>query len=142
MAHSNLTDRAVRAVSEPGTHTDGGERGLYLRVAKGGSKSWLLRYQRDGRRRELGLGGYPTVSLAEAREKAADARRKVKAGTDPIDAKRAERARAEIDAAKTTFKDAAIRYIGAHKAGWRNPKHRAQWSSSLENYVFPRFGAV
>jgi integrase len=136
-----LTARGVLAHKTPGTYSDGG--GLYLQVAKGGAKSWLLRFQRDGRRREMGFGGVDRVGLAEARDKAIEARRLLAAGIDPIEARRVERAKSEIVAAKVlSFKDAAERYIQAHKAGWRNPKHRRQWSSTLETYVYPQFGVV
>ena len=140
---AKLTARAVQAQKIPGTYGDGG--GLYLQVARGGAKSWILRYQRDGKRHALGLGGLADVSLAEARDKAADARRMLAAGADPIEARRAEREKIEVAIAVAkivTFRDAADRYIAAHRAGWRNPKHAAQWGSTLETYVHPHFGAL
>jgi integrase len=138
---AKLTAREVVTLREAGSHADGD--GLYLQVAPGGSRSWFLRYQRHGRRRELGLGGFPAVSLADAREKAGAARRMLAAGGDPIEARRAERNKAEVAVAKVvTFKEAAERYITAHKAGWRNPKHRAQWTATLETYAYPHFGAL
>lgn len=136
-----LTARAVQAQKVPGYYSDGD--GLYLQVAPGGSRSWIYRYQRKGRRREMGLGPIDAISLAEAREKVIAARRVLAAGADPIDERRAERSKAEVASVNlVTFKEAAERYIAAHKAGWRNPKHRAQWSSTLESYVYPHFGAL
>jgi integrase len=137
----SLTARAVLAHKKPGTVSDGD--GLYLQVAKAGSKSWIMRYQRGGRRRELGLGGFPAVPLAEARERAIEVRRQLAAGTDPIEARRAERAKAATETAKAiTFEECARRYITAHKAGWRSPKSLIAWESTLIAYVYPHFGAV
>jgi integrase len=91
----------------------------------------------------MGLGGIAVVTLAEAREMAINARRLLARGQDPIEARRAERARGQVAAAKTVvFRDATIRYIAAHRAGWRSPKHARQWGSTLERYVFPVFGAL
>jgi integrase len=136
-----LTARRVQTETTPGSYGDG--QGLYLQVAPGGSKSWVYRYQRSGRRRELGLGGVGAVSLAEARELAINARRMLAAGQDPIEAGRAARARGQLAAAKTVvFRDAAIRYIAAHRAGWRSAKHAKQWGSTLEAYTFPIFGSL
>lgn len=143
-AIGRLSAKAVEALTAPGHYADGG--GLYLAVAAGGSRSWVLRYQRQGRRREMGLGGYPSVSLKAARARAADARAVLAAGGDPL----AERAAAEAERrAKTaaavaapTFRAAADAYIAAHEAGWRNAKHRQQWAATLATYAFPAFGAL
>ena len=138
---NRLTVRGVAAANEPGMYADGG--GLYLAVARGGSKSWVYRYMLRGRSRDTGLGGVDVVSLAEAREKALESRKLVKAGVDAIDARNAERARQAVDAASSfTFQQCAARYIASHEKGWRNAKHRWQWSNSLERYVFPKFGDV
>jgi integrase len=136
---AKLTARTVQAQRLPGVFSDG--NGLYLQVAPGGSRSWIYRYQRDRRRREMGLGSVDAIGLAEARELAAAARRVLTAGGDPIEARRAERARAEVAVAKVvTFQEAAERYVTAHKAGWRNPKHAAQWGATLAAYAYPVFG--
>ena len=141
--HANkLTVRAVAAANQHGLYSDGG--GLYLAVARGGSKSWLYRFMLRRRSRDMGLGGVDVVSLAEAREKALEARKLVKAGVDPIDARNAERARQATDAATSpwTFMHCAEKYIASHEKGWRSAKHRAQWSNSLATYVYPAFGDV
>lgn len=136
-----LTARGVQTQKIPGSYADG--LGLYLQVARGGSKSWILRFQRDGRRRELGLGSVDTVSLAEARDKAAEARKQLQAGTDPIEARRAERAKAETEEAKViTFRQAGDRYIQGHKVAWRSPKSLDAWTHTLMDFVYPVFGAV
>jgi integrase len=91
----------------------------------------------------MGLGPYPDVSLAEARQKAFDARRLLRDGVDPIEARRAARTAARLEEARSlTFKDCAERYIVAHEAGWRNAKHRAQWRSTLKTYAFPVLGEL
>jgi len=138
---NKLTVRAVAAANQHGLYSDG--NGLYLAVARGGSKSWIYRYMLRRRARDMGLGGVDVVSLAEAREKALEARKLVKAGVDPIDARNAERARQAVDAASSlTFQQCAERYIASHEKGWRNAKHRAQWSNTLATYAYPAFGDV
>jgi integrase len=120
-------------------HRDGG--GLYLQVSRSGGRSWIFRFQRNGKRRFMGLGSADVITLAEARDKAIDARRLLANGIDPIDQRGAERAAARIEAAKAvSFRECAVQYIAAHQAGWRNAKHAAQWPSTLEAYVFPLMG--
>lgn len=136
---NNLTVRQVETKTQPGRYADG--NGLYLQIAQGGSKSWLFRYMRDGKARAMGLGPYPMVTLAEARQKAGDAKRQLLAGEDPIAAKKALSAAQRLEDAKAiTFRDAAGQYIEAHRSGWSNAKHRAQWTSTLETYAYPVIG--
>lgn len=123
-----LSARRVET-APPGRHTDG--RGLMLLVKASGARSWVLRYQLDGRRRDMGLGPHPDVTLAAAREKALNARRKLAEGIDPL-AVRTARA--------TTFREAAADLIESKRPGWRNAKHAAQWSATLEAYAFPMLG--
>ena len=135
-----LTARRAETQKAPGLFADGG--GLYLAVT-GGGKSWIFRYQVAGRRRDMGLGSADTFTLAEAREKAREARRLVAEGVDPIEARRAGRAAKALAAQKAmTFKEVAERYIEAHKAGWRNAVHAKQWPSTLETYAYPVFGSL
>ena len=136
---NKLTSRLVAALKEPGRYGDGG--GLYLQIGPTGAKSWLLRYMLNRKAREMGLGAVALVPLAEAREKAIEARRLVKAGTDPLDARQAEQARARVESVKAiTFAECAAAFIAAHEATWRNPKHRQQWSNTLTTYAGPVFG--
>ncbi len=122
-------------------HGDGG--GLYLQVTPSGARTWIFRFKLGGRAREMGLGPTHTVSLAEAREKARECRKLVLEGIDPIEARNAKRAEARLAAATAmTFEQCADRYIEAHKAGWKNPKHAAQWPSTLQTYVYPVFGSL
>jgi len=124
----------------PGRHGDGG--GLWLQVRSGGRKSWLFRYQRGGRARAMGLGPAKDVSLAEARQMAQEARRQLLAGVDPIEHRSGQRQAAPAPPAAPTFRRCAERYIASHEAGWRNPKHAAQWPATLEAYAYPIFGEL
>jgi integrase len=140
-AVGKLTALGVAKASRPGLFGDGAN--LYLKVDEHGSKSWIFRYKADGKTRKLGLGATHTVSLAEAREKAADARRLLLDGCDPVETKRAAKAAARLESAKTlTFDQCAQRYIEGHAAGWKSAKHAAQWSATLAAYVSPVFGSV
>jgi integrase len=127
-------------------YADGG--GLYLQVTPGAkdhcSKSWLFRYASGNRKeRYMGLGSFDVVSLAEAREKAAECRKLRDQGKDPIETRSAQRATAAAERVKAmTFDQCAERYIAAHRAGWRNPKHAAQWQTTLATYVSPTFGPL
>jgi len=124
-ALNQLSDVYVRSTKlKPGRHSDGG--GLYLNVAAGGSKSWLFMWARDGKRREMGMGAFPAVSLAKARTRAADFRTAVAEGRDPIADRDKE--------AEPTFGEAAERFLASMEKGWRNEKHRAQWKMTLETY--------
>ncbi len=134
---------AVKVASQKkrGYYADGGN--LYLRVASGGSKSWIFRFTIDGKTRDAGLGSYPAVTLAAAREEADKCRRQVAARIDPIEARNAERAAARIEAVQAiTFEQCAKAYIASHEAGWKNDKHRAQWRSTLATYVYPVIGSL
>jgi integrase len=128
---------------EVGTHSDGGN--LYLAISPGQGASWIFRYRPHGRRiaRDMGLGSAHTVALKTAREKARQQREMLLDGIDPIEARNAERAAKRLEAAKAmTFRECAEHYIASHKAGWRNPKHAAQWPSTLAAYVYPVFGSL
>lgn len=127
-----LTSAFVRTVKEPGRYQDGD--GLMLSVSGKGAKSWLVKLQAGGKRREYGLGSAKDVTLSEARDKAREYRRMVRAGIDPLAAKR--------KVATPSFRDAAKAVHGEHKPAWRNSKHGAQWLSTMEAYVFPAFGDV
>lgn len=143
-----LTAQGVRNAG-PGVYGDGG--GLYLRVKPDGRAAWTLRYQIAGKRRDLGLGrakGVGAVSLAEARQKAADARRMVDQGRDPLDVRDAEAAScraAEAASARmdiSTFQAVADDFLAAREAGWKNDKHRLQWDATLRTYAFPLIGTM
>ena len=128
-------------IKEPGLHADGG--GLYLQVGRGDARSWIFRYTAGGRERQMGLGPAHTVSLAEARDMALELRKVRLKGVDPIEARKAaqETARRER-ASAVTFSQAVSEYIRLNKAGWRNDKHAAQWTSTLKTYAEPIIGAL
>jgi integrase len=125
---------------KPGMHSDGA--GLYLQV-KGRARTWIFRFTRHGRAREMGLGPLHTVSLAEARNKARECRQLLLEGQDPIEVRKAKRAEARLASASAmTFRDCGETYIASHQAGWKNPKHAKQWPATLEAYVYPLIGAL
>jgi hypothetical protein len=126
-----LTALGVKAATSAGRYEDGD--GLALLVKGTGSRSWVLKLQVGKKRREFGLGSAKSTSLAQARENAEIKRREYKAGIDPT----AEKRKVEE---VPSFRDAAKRAHEEQKAGWRNPKHSAQWLSSLEAYAFPTIG--
>jgi integrase len=138
---NKLTARAVATLSKPGKHSDGG--GLYLRIDNDDvsiRRRWIFRFVSRDRTREMGLGGYPEVSLADARKARDVAEKVVQSGQDPIAARDDER-RAQIG--KPTFGQMADALIKAKNSEWRNDKHREQWKMTLEHYAAPlRFRPV
>lgn len=133
----------VKNLHQPGYHAVGTVPGLYLQVSDSGAKSWILRIMVGKRRREVGLGGYPAVTLADAHESARRARDMVRAGVDPVQARKEARSRlAAAHARARSFKDCAQAYVAAHEAGWKNPKHAQQWRNTLETYTEPKIGKL
>ncbi|WP_106640868.1 tyrosine-type recombinase/integrase [Allosphingosinicella vermicomposti] len=140
-----LSALAVKNLTTPGLHFVGGGRvpGLALQVLPTGGRSWVLRIMIGGKRRDMGLGGYPEVTLAEARDAAEAARKQVRANVDPIKIRAAEKAAIRAHAGKTmAFQDAALAFIQANEGSWRNDKHRQQWRNSLETYAYPIIGKM
>jgi integrase len=134
-----LTALGVTQAKKRGYYSDGG--GLFLQVGATGAKSWVFRFRQAGRLHEMGLGPTHTVTLAEARQKALESRKLRLEGHDPIAERRTRRTVAKLEAAKAiTFRECADAYIAAHKAGWRNAKHAAQWSSTLATYAHAKIG--
>jgi integrase len=131
-AMAKLTATAVKAaLGKPGRHSDGD--GLILAVGARGNGSWMVRVQKDGKRRDIGLGAASKVTLSQARMRAAEIRSQVEAGLDPI----AQRRKA---AGIPTFREAAAQVHTEHKRGWKNGKHQGQWLRTLEVYAFPTLG--
>jgi integrase len=123
----------------PGYHCDGG--GLYLQISPAHTRSWIFRYARSGKGREMGLGPLRDVSLAQARAKASECRHMLVDGIDPIDARDAKLARESLSKARAiTFSSCAAKYIEANKAAWGNAKHALQWQSTLDTYAGPVIG--
>ncbi len=133
-----LTEVELRALVAPGTHAVGGVTGLCLQITSTGAKSWLLRITANQRRREFGLGAFPTVTLSRAREKARALREKVGSGADPVLQRRAASAARRVAAAKeVTFKACAEAYVAAELNGGRNARHAARVLQELQRYAFP-----
>jgi integrase len=134
-----LSARVVATASTPGLMADGG--GLYLQVSRQGTKSWIYRFTMNGKTRDMGVGPLHTVSLSEARAKAAECRKLARDGIDPIARRIALRqAKNAANAKALTFEQCAAAYIDVHKAGWTNAKHVQQWGNTLKKYAFPVFG--
>lgn len=134
---------AVSNLRDPGLHFVGGVSGLALQVLPTGARSWILRIRIADRRRDMGLGGYPDVTLAQAREAARSARFEVKSGSDPIDRRR--EARSALNASKgkaVTFEECGKWYVAAHENSWKSAKHRQQWGNTLAEYVYPEIGRL
>ena len=145
-----LSALAVTKLKTEGRHAVGGVDGLHLRIS-GGSRAWVLRIAvgtrpgKDGQatlhRRDVGLGSFPEVSLAEARERARGLRKQVRDGIDPVQERQTVKAQSALEIAKTkTFEDCATAYIDANRAAWKNDKHAQQWTNTLATYVYPKFG--
>ncbi|MCP5346544.1 MAG: tyrosine-type recombinase/integrase [Gammaproteobacteria bacterium] len=131
MSIHKLTPRKV-ATAGPGKYEDGG--GLRLVVSNHGAKKWVLRFTINGKRREMGLGSFPDVGLAEARDLATESRKLAKKGIDPIATRQIEQEQIP------TFTTCAARFIRAHRRGWKNAKHARQWVSTLKTYARPVVG--
>jgi integrase len=132
---NKLTALFIKSVSKPGKYHDGGGTGLYLRVDQGGAKFWVQRITVNGKRRELGLGSPPVTTLAHVRETALENKRMVRAGIDPLQAKREARG-------IPTFEEATYKVYELNKPTWSNAKHAAQFISTLKTYAFPKIGQL
>jgi integrase len=144
-ATNKLTPLTVKKALPPGLYGDGG--GLYLQVSAFETKAWVFRFMMAGRARKMGLGaasvkpGDKNITLADARSMATDARSLVVRGIDPINHRGTLKAAQAVEKAKTlTFKECAEKYITAHNAGWKSPKHADQWSATLTTYAYPKIG--
>lgn len=136
-----LTAKTVENQKRPGYFADGG--GLYLQVSPSRSKSWIFRFTLQGKQREMGLGSLNAVGLAEARRRAGECRGLLTDGVDPILARDSRAAKAALDRAKAiSFEACGKGFVESHKSGWKNAKHAAQWTSTLEAYVYPAIGAL
>lgn len=138
-----LSALAVRHLNAPGLHFVGGVPGLALQVLPTGGRSWVLRAMVGGKRRDMGLGGFPDVKLGEARESAEAARKQIRSNVDPIKARAEGKAALRVDAGKNmNFQTAALTFIAANEGSWRNAKHCQQWRNSLVAYAYPVIGKL
>jgi integrase len=132
-----LTARTVESTKRPGLHHDG--NGLYLQVSPSGGKTWIYRFQFNGRRRDMGLGPARLCTLAEARDKAYQAGRTMRDGKDPIEERELLRKKQPTG---INFQDAASAFIEAKSPGWKNKKHCQQWSNTIKKYCNPVIGTI
>lgn len=136
-----LSSLKIKHARKPGMLADG--NGLYLQVTRANARSWILRYYRNGKSHEMGLGSLNAIGLADARLKAAECRGLLAGGIDPIAARKTERAQQAMeDARAITFDQCAEAFIASHSAAWKNQKHVAQWKATLKTYVSPVFGSL
>lgn len=130
-------------MTKPGLHAAGGVAGLLLQVTKTGATSWILRTMVGSKRRDIGLGGFPDVTLAQAREKAREAKEQIKQGIDPVEQRKA--AKGLLMAAQArgrTFDDCARQYLKSKTEEFSNPKHAQQWANTLRDYATPVIGKL
>jgi hypothetical protein len=145
---SELSALEVKRLKHPGkgrnvTFAVGGVSGLYLQVTPNNGRTWLLRAKVGDTRREIGLGGYPDVTLSMARDRAREAKDQIRRGIDPIEERKA--AKAALTAAQRrglTFADATDKYLAAKLDSFKNPKHRQQWRNTLATYAIPNIGSM
>jgi len=145
---NELSALEVKRLKHPGrgrnvTFAVGGVSGLYLQVTPNNGRTWLLRAKVGEARREIGLGGYPDVTLAMARDRAREAKDQIRRGIDPIEGRKA--ARAALTAAQRrglTFADATDKYLAAKLDAFKNPKHRQQWRNTLATYALPEMSSM
>ena len=138
-----LSATEVRRLSEPGRYAVGGVAGLQLLVSPVGGRSWVLRTLIGNKRRDIGLGGFPDVTLAGARQKAREMKDQIAVGVDPVAQKKTLRDAIRAAQAKAlTFREAATRCHAARKDEYSNAKHRQDWINSLERHAFPIIGEL
>lgn len=143
-----LSALEVKRLKHPGagrnvTFNVGGVAGLVLQITPNGGRTWLLRVQVGAKRREIGLGGFPEVTLAMARDRAREAKDKIRQGIDPVEERKA--AKAALTAAQhrgLPFADAVDRYLASKLEEFKNAKHRQQWRNTLESYALPQLRAM
>jgi integrase len=132
---------AVSKLAGEGYHAVGTVPGLCLQISKAGARSWILRTTVAAKRREIGLGAYPAITLQMAHQSARDKVEMVKAGHDPVDVRKATKSALTATQAKAfTFKTCALDYITAHEPSWSNLKHAQQWRNTLATYAYPVMG--
>nr|WP_183964029.1 integrase arm-type DNA-binding domain-containing protein [Sagittula marina] len=138
----------VRRLKHPGqgrnaTFAVGGVSGLLLQITPSGGRTWILRTSVGNKRREIGLGGFPDVTLAQARERAREVKDKIRQGIDPVEERKA--ARAALVASQRrgmTFATATDKYLAAKLDAFKNAKHRQQWQNTLTTYAMPDLGPM
>ena len=138
-----LSPLQVKRLTKPGLHAIGGIAGLQLQIKPTGAKSWILRAQIGSKRRDIGLGGYPEVTLASARDRAREAKDQIRQGIDPVEARKAARQALIADQARQlTFSEAAAQCHAKKTPEFRNRKHASDWINSITRYAEPVIGQI
>lgn len=138
---NRLTPQKIKNITVPGYYLDG--CGLYLQVSKTGSKSWIFKYTRNGRTREMGLGSLLALPPDAARRLVDEARLVLASGSDPIEKRKTDTAAATLAANSVrSFAECAADYIEAHRPGWKSDKHISQWINTIRDYVNPHIGKL
>jgi len=136
-----LTDIVIKNLTQAGRYTDNNTKGLHLWVKSANQKYWVLRYTINGKRNAVSLGAYPDISLKLARERAIEVRNSINKGQCPANDRKAAKKIVLGPCTKAlTFKAFALQHIQANRPKWRNPKHAAQWVSTVTTYAFPIIG--
>ena len=138
-----LSALEVKRLGRQGLHAVGGVAGLYLQVTSPTARSWILRTRIADKRRDIGLGSFPEVGLADARERAKTHKSTIREGIDPIAVLKAAKSAITAERARAVkFQELAERFIKSHAPSWKNPKHKDQWSNTLSAYAYPFIGAM
>ena len=133
----------VKRLTQQGMHAVGGVAGLYLQVTSPNARSWILRTRVADKRRDMGLGSFPEVALADARVKAREHKNTIRNGTDPIAAVKAAKTAIKAERARAIkFADVAEKFIRSHAPSWKNSKHKDQWTNTLATYAYPILGSM
>lgn len=138
-----LSGLEIKRLTKPGHHAAGGVSGLLLQITETGSKSWTLRTIVGVKRRDIGLGGFPDVTLAQARINARELKDQIRKGIDPVEQRKAAKAALiSANGKLISFADAANKFLTAKRSEFKNAKHAAQWQTTLETYAFPVIGRM
>jgi len=133
-----LTVTRIARLKKPGRYCDGG--GLYLQIARGGTKSWIFRYMRRGKEHNMGLGPLHAVNMRAAREAARHARTRLAQGHDPLEDRRLTAVQPGVK--NKTFNECMTGYIASHRVSWKSGKYAQQWEKSLRDHICPHFGML
>lgn len=138
-----LSNLAVKRLTKKGLHAVGGVDGLHLQINENGAKSWILRIRVNNKRRDIGLGSFPTISLSEARENARRIRQDVRQGIDPVQERKEKRNALQASrAAEITFEMASTQFIAVKSTEWKGEKQKQVWENSLLEYAYPLIGKL
>ena len=140
---TELSALALKRITKKGRYAVGGVAGLHILVNENGAKSWVLRVIVGAKRKDIGLGGYPEISLADAREKAKELRQQIRQGIDPVlQRKETKAALIKSQMAGLTFADATAQFVNLHKAKWKISKYAGTWEASIKTYAYPVIGKL